>query len=214
MRTFQRLAVSVAVAGLSLGAAAGAASASASTGRARDQIAAAPVQRVTSGTTTITTAPGLVSGLLAASIAATAITPASEVGATANGQLVEYFSTPVLPSVISLAHLSGWLNHTGGIFFLRPGVPVREISYSDFIVNIKNRLLSAMVDGNPQKRIGLLEVDLTNATYTQSKTTVRATGIVLRVTPAAASEFNAALGIPLLTPGQDFGTATTVLKYH
>jgi hypothetical protein len=214
MRMFQRLAVSVAVAGLSLGAAAGAASASASTTRARDQVAAAPVQHVTSGTTTITTAPGLASGLLAASIAVTALTPASEVGATVNGQLIDYFSIPVIPSVIGLAHLTGWLNHTGGILFLHPGAPVREIAFSDFTVNIKNRLLSAMVDGNPQDRIGLFEVDLTNATYTQTATTVRATGIVLRVTPAAAREFDAALGTSLLTPGQDFGTATTVLKYH
>jgi hypothetical protein len=60
MRTFRRLAVTVAVAGVLLGSAAGVTSAATVHG----QVAMAPVQDVTGGQTTVTTAPDLAETLI------------------------------------------------------------------------------------------------------------------------------------------------------
>jgi hypothetical protein len=213
MRMFKRFAVTVAVAGVAAGASLGAAGATpAAAATVHGQIAGAAVQHVSSGTTTISTVPGLAVGLYGMAIVPLATAPASEGATNVNGQLVLAFSFPALPSVIGLAHLTGTLNQGGGILFSDQAIK-RTFTVSDFVINIANRLLIATANGNPGKRIGLFSLDLTRAKITQGKTTITATGIVASLTSAAAAELDAKFSTSAFTAGQEFGTVTTLLNY-
>lgn len=208
MRMSKRLTVTVAVAGVLLGSAAGVASATTLHG----QVATAPVQHVTGGQTTLTTAPDLAETLIEHGIVPLATLPATEGATTGTGGLGAQLTFPVSPSVIGLAHLSGTINHSGGILLIAPATG-KTIAFSDFVINIKNRLLTALVNGNPKRRVGLLSLSLAHARITVGKTSVTASGIVVSLTSTAASALNARFSTSLFFTGLELGTATTLLKF-
>jgi hypothetical protein len=208
MRMFKRLAVTLAAAGVLLGSAASVASA----GAVHSQVAAAPVQHVTSGQTTITTAPGLAQTLISNGIVPLATQPATQTATTGTGGLAIRFAFPVAPSVIGLAHLTGTVNHSGGILLISPTTGY-TIAFSDFVINIKNRLLTAVVNGNPNQQVGLLTLSLAHAQITVGRHSATVTGIEVNLTSIAASTLNARFSTSLFTTGFELGTATTVVNF-
>jgi hypothetical protein len=208
MRMFKRLAVTVAAAGVLLGGAAGVVSAATVHG----QVATAPVQHVTGGQTTLTTAPDLAETLIEHGIVPLATLPATQGASTGTGGLGVQFTFPVTPSVIGLAHLTGTINHSGGILLIAPATGY-TIAFSDFVINIKDRLLTALVNGNPAKRVGLLSLNLAHAQITEGKTSVTASGIEVNLTSIAASTLNARFSTSLFRTGLELGTVTTLLNF-
>jgi hypothetical protein len=208
MRMFKHLAVTISVAGVLLGSAAGATSAATVHG----QVAMSPVQHVTGGQTTVTTPPDLAETLIEHGIVPLATLPATQGAVTGTGGLAEEFTFPVTPSVIGLDHLTGTVNHGGGILLISP-TTAKTIAFSDFVINIKDRLLTALVNGNPKRRVALLSLSLANATITVGRNFVTASGIVVSLTSTAASALDARFSTSLFRTGLEFGTVTTLLKF-
>jgi len=210
MRMFKRLAVAVAAAGVSLVLAGGVASAS--TAGASQQCPTHSVVRLTGGQTTLTTAPGIAAALLGHGIVPLATLPGTEGAAvTASGVTVR-FGFPVSGGVVNLSKLTGAIDHRGGILFIDPATG-KEIAVSNFVINLKQRVLTAIVNGNPKARVPLLSLSLTGAKVVAGKHTVAVSGIVARLTKTAASALDATFGTSLFTPGLELGTAATLLRF-
>jgi hypothetical protein len=212
MRMFKRLAMTASVAALLIGGAAGAAgAASASTASARPQNPVS-VTRLTGGQTTLTTAPGIAAALLGHGIVPLAVLPGvSGVGASKSGIAVA-FAFPVTGGSVNLRQLTGTIGHRGGIDFIAPATG-KSLVVSSFVINLKQKVLTAIVNGNPKARVPLLSLSLASAKIVAGKHTVRISGIVARLTKTAASALDATFGTSLFTPGLELGTAGTLLKF-
>lgn len=209
MHMFKRLAVAAATAGLLLGVVAGSASASAAQPKPAQPSAAA---WLTGGHTWVTTAPGLAGVLLKNGIVPIATLPGTEGAGIGKGGVFVRFSFPVTGGKVNLAKLTGTIDHRGGILFLDPATG-KEIAVSDFIINIGQRDLTAIVNGNPKVRVPLLSLGLKGAKIKASKHAAWISGIVVRLTKAAADVLNATFGTTLFKPGLEFGTARTFVRF-
>lgn len=212
MRTFKRLAVAVAAAGVFLGSAAGVASASTTASPAARQHCASSVVHLTGGQTTLTTAPGIAAALLSHGIVPLATLPATEGAETLSGGVAVRFAFPVTGGSVSLKQLTGTIGHSGGILFIDPATG-KEIAVSSFVINLKEHVLTAIVNGNAKARVPLLSLNLSHATVMAGKHAVTVTGIVARLTKTAAGALDATFGTSLFTPGLELGTAGTLVKF-
>jgi hypothetical protein len=207
MRVFKKLAVAAATAGLLLGAAAGTASAA----TAGSQPARAGAVRLTGGETWVTTAPGIAGALLKKDIVPIATLPGT-VGAGSNrGGVFVQFGFPVTGGSVNLAKLTGAIDHRGGILFIDPATG-KQIAVSNFIINVGQGDLTAIVNGNPKARVPLLSLGLGHAKIIVSKHAVKITGIVVRFTKVAAAALDATFGTTLFTGGLELGTASTLIR--
>jgi hypothetical protein len=207
MHVFKRLAVAAAAAGMLLGALAGTASAS----TAAPARASAAVG-LTGGQTSVTTAPGLAGVLLKHDIVPIATLPGTEGAGSGAGGVYVRFTFPVTGGKVNLAKLTGTIDHSGGILFLDP-VTGKEIAVGDFTINVGQRDLTAIVNGNPKERVPLLSLGLGGAKITASKHAVRISGIVVRLTATAAGALDATFGTTLFTAGLELGTASTLIRF-
>jgi len=210
MRMFKRLAVAVAAAGIVLGTTAGVASAS-TTGAHREG-GTTSVVRLTGGQTTLTTAPGIAAALLGHGIVPLATLPATEGVKTVSGGVAVRFAFPVSGGRVNLKQLTGTIDHSGGILFIAPASG-KEIAVSDFVINLKERVLTAIVNGNPKARVPLLSLSLAGAKIAAGKHAVAVSGIVARLTKTAASALDATFGTSLFKAGLELGTAGTLVKF-
>jgi hypothetical protein len=210
MRMFKRLAVTVAAAGVLLGTTAGVASAS--TTGAQRQCGTPSVVRLTGGHTTLTTAPGIAAALLSHGIVPLATLPATEGAETISGGVAVRFAFPVTGGRVNLKQLTGTIDHSGGILFIAPASG-KEIVVSNFVINLKAHVLTAIVNGNAKARVPLLSLSLAHAKVTAGKHAVAVSGIVARLTKTAAGALDATFGTSLFTAGLELGTAGTVVKF-
>lgn len=210
MRMFKRLAVAIAAAGVVLGSAAGVASASPAS--AHQQPATSSVVHITGGQTSLVTAPGIAAVLLGHGIVPLATLPATEGAAIGKSGIAVKFAFPVTGGKVNLRQLTGWFGHNGGIEFISPATG-RQIKVSNFVINIKQKVLTAIVNGNPKVRVPLLSLSLAHAKIAAGKHAVAITGIVARLTKAAAGALDATFGTTLFTPGLELGTTGTLLKF-
>jgi len=208
MHRFKRLAVTVAAAGMLLGATAGTASASA----AQPGRASAAVW-LTGGQTWVTSAPGLAGLLLKHDIVPIATLPGSEGAGSGAGGVFVRFAFPVTGGKVNLARLTGTIDHSGGILFLDPATG-KEIAVGNFIINVGQRDLTAVVNGNPKERVPLLSLGLGHAKIIVSRHAVRISGIVVRLTKTAADALDATFGTALFTAGLELGTASTLIRFR
>ena len=207
MRIFKRLAVSAAMATAIVGTVAGVAQASPATA----QRPAGASTTLAGGTTSVTTAPGIAAALLGHGIVPLATLPGTEGASTSSGGVAVTFAFPVTGGSVNLKHLTGTVNHSGGILFVAPAAG-KQIAVSNFVINLKQGVLTAVVNGNAKQRVPLLSLSLTSAKISTGWHSVRISGIVLRLTHTAASALDATFGTTLFTTGLGFGTASTLLK--
>lgn len=209
MRMFKRLAMAASVAALFLGSAAGAASAATTSARPQRPVS---VVRLTGGQTSVTTAPGIAAALLGHGIVPLATLPGTEGARAGKSGIAVTFSFPVTGGSVNLKQLTGAIGHSGGIVFIAPSTG-KQIAVSDFVINLKQKVLTAIVNGNPKERVPLLSLSLAHAKVTASRHAVRVSGIVTRLTKTAASALDATFGTSLFTPGLELGTAGTLVRF-
>jgi hypothetical protein len=210
MRMFKRLAVAAAVAGVFLGSAAGVASAAPAS--VHKQCSTGSSVHLTGGQTSVVTAPGLAATLLGHGIVPLATLPGTEGGAIGKNGIAVTFAFPVTGGSVNLTQLTGTIGHSGGILFIDAATG-KKIIVSDFVINLKQKVLTAIVNGNAKARVPLLSLSLASAKIVAGKHTVRISGIVARLTKTAASALDATFGTSLFTPGLELGTAGTLLKF-
>jgi hypothetical protein len=210
MRGLRYLAAAAAITGLLTGSAVTAASAA--TSRGAPAAGGAAGVHLRGGTTAVTTAPGVASALLQNGIVPRATWPGSErVLHGKNGPAVR-FAFPVTGGLVSLSPLGGNVYHEGGIVFrnTRNG---KTIEVSQFSIDLTHGDLTGIVNGNPAARVPLFRLDLSHAGLAMGRHLVKARGIVLTLTSAAAKALDAALGTRLFSAGLELGTARTVLRF-
>ena len=211
MRVFKHLALIGMTAGLVIGPVAGTTSASAApVGTGAPQ--RAHQVRLTGGDTSVTTAPGIAAALLGHGIVPIATLPGTEGARIGSGGVTVRFTFPVTGGWLNPAKLRGTIWHAGGILFA--DVPAgKQILVSDFVISVRQGVLTAEVNGNPKVRVPLLRLSLAHATVGSGRHYVRISGIGLTLTGAAASALDATFGTTLFTPGLELGTASTVLRF-
>jgi hypothetical protein len=209
MRMIKRLAMAASVTALFLGSAAGVASAATASARPQCPV---PAVRLTGGQTSVTTAPGIAAALLGHGIVPLATLPGTEGASVGKSGVAVTFSFPVTGGSVNLTQLTGTIGHSGGILFIAPATG-KEIAVSDFVINLKQRVLTAIVNGNPRERVPLLSLSLGGAKIVASRHAVRVAGIVVRLTKTAASALDATFGTSLFTPGLELGTASTLVRF-
>jgi hypothetical protein len=126
--------------------------------------------------------------------------------ATAKGALV----FPVSGGQVTVATLSGTLQHTGGLKFTRGG---KSVEMTSFIIDTTKKQVTALVNG---MRVPILDLSLASVKRASGPNgTVIASGITLTVTPQTASILNTGLEVELFQAGLPFGVATvTVAVKH
>jgi len=203
MRAIRRLIAAAAVAGLFLVPAASAAASAAPAGKA---------VWLTGGDTSLSTAPGIAAALLGHGIVPIATLPGTEGASIGSGGVTVRFTFPVTGGKVNLQKLTGTIDHQGGILFVDPATG-KQILVSDFVINLKQAVLTAAVNGNPKVRVPLLRLGLGHIRVQAGQHFVRVSGIVARLTKTAASALDATFGTTLFTAGLELGTASTLLRF-
>lgn len=122
------------------------------------------------------------------------------------------FTFPVTGGSVNLKHLAGTVSHSGGILFISPATG-KQIAVSDFVINLRQHVLTAVVNGNARQRVPLLSLSLASAKVAAVRHAVRISGIVVRLTRTAAAALDATFGTSLFTTGLELGTASTLLRF-
>ena len=203
MRAIRRLVAAAAVAGLFLVPAASAAASAAPASQA---------VRLAGGHTSLSTAPGIAAALLGHGIVPIATLPGTEGASIGSAGVTVRFTFPVTGGKVNLQKLTGTIGHQGGILFVDPATG-KQILVSNFVINLKQALLTAEVNGNPSVRVPLLRLGLGHIAVQAGRHYVRVSGIVARLTKTAASALNATFGTTLFTAGLELGTASTLLQF-
>jgi hypothetical protein len=206
MRAFKRVAAAAMAAGLFLGVG-GTAVASASAAPAWSRV------HLTSGDTSVTTAPGIAAALLGHGIVPLAVLPGTEGASVGSGGVAVTFQFPVTGGWVNLHTLHGNIVHSGGILFTDPATG-KQIEVSNFVIAVHEGVLTAEVNGNAGARVPLLNLSLAHASVHAGWHQVRISGIVLTLTKTAASALDSTFGTTLFTAGLELGTASTTLRYR
>lgn len=223
MRTFLRASAVAAAAGLFLAAAAGAATAAPATVTAPGP---AITKIITGGDTTVTTGPGLPSLLFRKDITVLATTPATQAltggsrlfGGVPTGPARGAGTGPALRLVFpvsggraGLRAVSGQVEQRGGVLFVQASSS-RTVLLSGLVMDFGRRVVTAVVNGDPRVRVAVFRLDLSRAGVRAAGRTITVTGIGLAVTAAGAQALDSGLGVTVLSPGTQVGTARTVLR--
>lgn len=118
------------------------------------------------------------------------------------------YGFPIPSGRVDAATLAGYINHTGGLRFLNlaNGHSLRLTAFR--IVINGSPGLSAMVNGDPNTRVRILNLNLSHATVDKTHLpTVRVNGVGASLTATAASALNSSLGVSFFAPGIKLGTA-------
>jgi len=207
MRRFKYLAAAMAITGLLAGSATAASAATSQPARAQ----AAAAAHLRSGTTAVTTAPGIAAALLTHGIVPLATWPGSQsVQSPASGPAVR-FTFPVTGGRVTLSPLGGTIDHRGGILFSDPKTG-KKIAVSNFTISLTHQVLTGIVNGNPHARVPLFHLGLAHAVLKAHHHWVTARGIVLRLTKTAATALNTTFATTLFKPGLKIGTAVTKIR--
>jgi hypothetical protein len=206
MRALSKIAAAAAVAGLLLVPAASAPASAAAAAPGWQSV------RLTGGHTELSTAPGIAAALLSHGIVPIATLPGTEGASAGSGGVTVRFTFPVTGGQVNLQQLSGTIIHQGGILFLDP-VTGKQILVSNFVISLKQAVLTAEVNGNPKTRVPLLQLGLGHITVRAGWHFVQVSGIVAHLTQAAATALNATFSTTLFTAGLELGTASTLLQF-
>jgi hypothetical protein len=110
---------------------------------------------------------------------------------------------PITSGRVNAKTLAGSIGHSGGLRFAK-GPTV--VNLRRFRINIdKSPDLTAALGS---KRVSILKLDLSKATVTKGKRTVKVAGVKAALTAGAAKALNTAFGTDALKKGTPIGTAT------
>jgi len=161
-----------------------------------------------SGTTTVTTAPGVVATLIKAGVLPL---PARDTGFSLGYRhgLSARYGFPITGGNPDLANGAGDILHAGGITFV--GRHAR-LQVTNFDIDLAAGKVFATKVNGASARVALLDLDLSKLKVATGRGTTTLSGIGLKLDPAGAGALNATFGLTLPTDGSlAFGTATVTL---
>jgi hypothetical protein len=172
--------------------------------------ASAATVRLDGVRTTLTTSPSTTAALIA-----NGIVPLPANGTTFWATFDRYgfrlsYRFPISGGSVDAGTLAGRIAHRGGIRFvnLRNG---KSLTVSRFTIDVDAAPdLTALVNGDPNARASILDLDLSNAVIRKPLPYVTVANVHARLTATAATALNAALGTKLFAPGLELGTARVV----
>lgn len=173
---------------------------------------AAATHQIRSGTTTVSTAPGVAKALLGQGIAAFVTSPGSQTTknlAATTGPVV-VGSYPARSGSIGVGPLRGTVNHVGGLLMANLKTGIGQVLVDNFAIDLKAKQLTARVPALGT-RVAIFSLNLSKAKAAVTGHVFTASGIILRVTATAAQALNTSLGTTIFTAGMTFGTASTRL---
>jgi hypothetical protein len=173
---------------------------------------AGPVVPLDGVRTSLHTAPATTTALLENGIVPLPVTP-TRVGlaATPDGLSIRY-DFPITGGRVDAETLAGRINHSGGLRFVsvKSGA---SLKLTKFRILVNGRPgVTAIVNGDPDTRVRILNLDLSDAKVRRSLPIVRIRGVEARLTATAAGALNATFGTELFRPGLQLGTANVVAR--
>ncbi|MGI8880984.1 MAG: hypothetical protein ACR2KJ_10865 [Jatrophihabitans sp.] len=163
-----------------------------------------------SGTTAVTTAPGIAGTLIKAGVLPLPLPGTSFRLGSSHGQLTAKYGFPITGGNPDLTGPSGDILHSGGIYFTNLR---KSLAISNFDIDLAAGKVFATKVNFKAARIAVLDLDLSGLSVSQSHGVTTLSGIVVRLDPAAAGALNATFGLPLPTDGSlVFGSATVTLR--
>lgn len=162
-----------------------------------------------SGTTSVTTAPGIAGTLIKAGVLplparGTAFSLGYNQGVTAR------YGFPITGGNPDLATASGDILHSGGINFVSRSA---KLQVSDFDIDLAAGKVFATKVNGAKARVALLDLKLSGLKVSTCRGTTTLSGIGLNLDPAGAGALNATFKLNLPTDGSlAFGTATVTLR--
>ena len=169
--------------------------------------AAAPTVRLDGVRTTLWTDPATTKVLIANRIVPVATQGTSvQIRHTPQGTSIG-FGFPIPWGRVDAATLAGQINHTGGLRFVNQANG-KKLALTNFrIVIDAHPHLTAAVNGDPNVRVSILRLDLSQATVSKPLPYVRVGNVGAYVNSTAADALNSALGVSFFAPGIKLGTA-------
>jgi hypothetical protein len=163
-----------------------------------------------SGTTSVTTAPGIANALVSAGVLPLPVLPSTSLRVTRLSPLQVTYGFPVISGQPDLAGPSGHVYHSGGIYFASRRAHL-EIGRFDMDL-AKGKIFARQVNF-ASARIPVLDLDLSGLKVATVHGATVLSGIVVRLDPAAAGALNSTFGLALPTDGSlVFGSATVTLR--
>ncbi|SOD72312.1 hypothetical protein SAMN05892883_1715 [Jatrophihabitans sp. GAS493] len=174
--------------------------------------AAVPARSATlSGTTSVTTAPGIALTLLKAGILPLPVLPQTRFTLGFQHGLNVTYGFPITGGDPSLANVSGDILHSGGIYFA--SLKGKHLAVTNFDIDLAaGKVYATKVNGAAAK-VALLDLDLSGLKVSTPRGATVLRGITLRLDPAGAGALNATFGVALPTDGSlVFGSAVVQLR--
>lgn len=157
--------------------------------------------------TTLSTDPGTTKALVGNGILPLPVSPAT-VGVrwTKDGPSLRY-GFPITRGRVDATSLAGSINHSGGLRFVNLANG-KQLALTKFRIVIgAHPGLSALVNGKPDMRVRILNLDLSGATIAENPPSVTVRGVKATLTATAASALNDTLGVSVFSRGITLGTA-------
>jgi hypothetical protein len=162
-----------------------------------------------SGTTSVTTAPGIAKTLLGAGIVPLPVLPRTRFGVAKFAPLEVRYGFPITGGNPDLTGPSGDINHAGGISFVSRKA---HLEIGKFDIDLAAGKIFATEVNHASARIAVLDLDLSGLKVATKGGCTTLSGISLKLDPAAAGALNATFGIALPTDGSlVFGSAVVQL---
>ncbi len=114
---------------------------------------------------------------------------------------------PITGGTVDSETLAGSINHSGGLVFVNLNTG-KSLSVTDFTINIDDAPdLTAAVGGDPNTRVSILNLDLSQAKIAKPLPFVTVRGVKATLTDGAAGALNQTLGTTIFAGGLTLGTA-------
>lgn len=189
--------VTVAAAALAVFAIGGTAAASAGT---------SSTVRLDGVSTSLTTDTATTGVLVSHGIIPLPVGPARVKPVVSDGLALRY-RFPITGGRVDATSLAGYINHSGGLRFLNLANG-KTLTLTKFKIRISAHPgLSAIVNGNPDVRVRILNLDLSKASIDKHVPRVTVSNVKATLTKTAADALNGSLGVGFFAPGITLGTA-------
>ncbi len=167
---------------------------------------AAPV-KLNGIATKLVTDPATTEVLIDNGIVPLPVKPASIRPVFPGGAFALAYRFPITDGRVDSETLAGRINHSGGIRFVNLS-NFQSLKLTNFrIVTAGEPRLTAEVNGDPDTRVRILDLDLSAAEIDRAGRIVRISEVDAVLTHAAADALNASLGVSFFAEGIDLGQA-------
>ena len=162
------------------------------------------------GSTSVTTAPGIVSALLSKGVLPLPVEPDTGFRVGVSGGLNATYTFPIYRGNPDLNGPSGDILHLGGIYFL--GAHAKHLSIRNFDIDLAaGKVFADRVNG-AVAHVAVLDLDLSALKVTAKDGATVLTGIKVSLDAQAAGTLDATFTNLDLPAGLAFGSATVTIK--